>query len=184
MALKIERTLVVGDAGQIFRTVIDAARLDRHDGICGESVVFTALKERVVAAPGVIWKLTQRTRLTEDGQSLSTLTINDNGGKPLFVSMVGASPTLFDAELLKDLTLAVPSAPVCNWGTGEDALGTASLRGTGDGACDIDSNATRCCRLWGGEYQVRVHSVAFNRNAPSRSTVNLSILAPGMLKSI
>jgi hypothetical protein len=182
--LELKRVRVVAGADLIYRTVIDAARLDNPGGACGQQLVITTLKERVVAPLGARWHVRQRTKLTAGDLALSTLVISDDHAKPMLISVVGARPVNFDTELSKELTLSVAPAPVCSWGPGESQLGTATLHLSGAANCTVDSNATRCCELWQDSYQVRMHSVALDLHTPSRSVVNFSIIAPGVLQSL
>jgi hypothetical protein len=182
--LELEGAQVVAESDGFYRTVVDAFRIDGNKRSCEERLIVRAHRERLVVDRRAVWRIRQVTSVAEESRTVSAITIDDQRGKRLLVSMTGARPDLFHQDMLNGLSLSVASKPRCHWAPGAGALGSATLKFRDHRDCDVDSNSMRCCSFWSSQYQVRVHSVVFDEQTLSRSSVNLTIVGENVLRPI
>lgn len=178
--VEVQRSQVVPSGEGFFRTVVDAARLDRSPS-CGHRLIVTSYAEHLSVAVGAVFEVRQSTVVYPSAQDLDrgTTIISSPTGAIVLISSIGSTPPDIDAALLPDLGLSVDTAPVCRWGDeGGFLLRVHITDGSSD--CALDSGTQRCCNLMGTTMEVRVQGAGLVAGRNPDVLVNATLRQPGL----
>jgi len=145
----------VNGASQL-ETWVQAVRTDVTPH-CGLLINFRSLTERPHVEPGMALRVSSRTVIRTDTDIPGINVVSTEAGAVLYALVLSASVRNFKddlGDLVPGLAVATGTDPLC-----VDASGNAAFSlslSVDNETCTADSQASRCCTLWGRGYELDV----------------------------
>jgi len=145
------------EEGESLQTWVHVARTDVTPS-CGLLANFRSLIERPRIDAGMDFRIASRFVFGGNEYGSSVLNaVSTESGELLYASATLASVPTFVEEfghLVPGLQVAVEGKSLCT-----DVSGRKSLRASfsvGSDTCSVDAQTSRCCSLWGRNYEIEV----------------------------